>query len=334
VSFDSFFVFVILVMMTNKALLLGIALLVLLLIDMSCVDAGKHHKGRKGRDGWKHHKGEHHRSRCFLKDGDWIYNLRALRLQTGSAPYVFNHTHDGSDEVLEFNVCGNLTGTNTKCSSPSAACLQTTDGESINIAIFNSSRDMQITTLNNTFGVQMIFTSEQAPNASCSGPVTTVFKFVCINTWENKTQLLQVDDMIVDNCGNREILIETPVACPIAMADTDEMPAGVVVFTLLPICLCVACSLACCCACLLLRRKKTACKKLQTAEMNEYKFEPLPTSETATSAPSAPQFVPVQYYYVPQQVQPQQPQQTSPQVANDEELARKLQAQFDREAQA
>jgi len=275
-------------------------------------------------------------------DGSF-YDLHLLRKMHGK-PYSF--TDEEGNEWL-FNVCGDLSNLKVDyCPKDSVVCMRSKLG---GVAVNAGKRASWSDFVNKSRGVEIVY----GEGDMCDGsiPRKTIFDFVCPTVRSSRSSrrnspisVTEVKEM--DKCSTL-IKVSSHFACPVAthggpiIEDRERVHSKLMfmipLFTLSMCCLFM-------CACCARRRRLSKMKKMQEQEMVQYanlafqqsntpfKQEPYVLQMPTNQQPM--QFMPQYYVYPSVQV----PHQQSPAsleketlLAGDEQLAKELQAQYDRE---
>jgi hypothetical protein len=254
------------------------------------------------------------------------YDLSRLRRHRGQSPYV--HLADGVK--YEFNVCGDLEGLQGMSNHTKAVVMR--NGE-------NAGQRAEWSDLSSKErGVEVVY-GEGVPCKNSQRKTT--FEFLCD---EQRTEAMYVFRVQpVDSCYEI-VTIYTLAACPIE--DNDEMETSEEVSGLMiPFPMLLGFLLMCCCGtCFAIRRRKNheALKRknrekqlLQYSNvafhqipMEEYPMPPKPQPVAPQMAKNQPlQFLQAPQYFVYPSVQvPVQQEPAS--LESDEEMARRLQAEW------
>jgi len=281
----------------------------------------------------------------------YFYDVSELYLESGETSYGIDDIEHAKFWI--FNLCGNLDGLSSyfeipfACTSGSAACFRNSLDKSSNWTSAGISSDYTLG--DSIYGVGQgvsltYFNGDECSSASEGIAYRQVrFELVCD---VNATEISAFGNTIISDSCYDTIIINTSAACPGISQSTfsGETTEGVryrykftfhmwmvgplTAFALM----CCVCFSRCCC-----NRRTRRCSKQSKAG-----YAPVPQSipvdqpEVVSQMP-APNMIQLQNYSLPQfYFYPQVPVQQAPvqqgdQLTKDEELAKQLQAQFDKE---
>jgi len=275
---------------------------------------------------------------CLFSSPDGnIYDLSSLERFPGQEPYKFTTKANGDPEY-EFNVCGSLDGLGFQFYPKNASVVYYETPSTIH----NYGKRPSLASLSRgRIGVEIVYgEGEKCLNTQRK----TSFEFLCDEIINGFLTVEGIEK--VDECYS-VFTIRTGAACPI----TEQFPGEtsvevespsfgpILIFAILISCL--VCLCACCCR----RRGRKNCQKKRMNgehEMvqlnNDVSFQQVPLEDYYRQnnvQQSNGQVMPMQYLNAPQYFlypSVQTPVQHSPAtLESDEDLAKRLQAQFDSE---
>jgi len=292
-------------------------------------------------------------------DGKYSYSLRPL-MRTSGIPYSYSK----SNATYYFNFCDDLddlTADSTiTCPPDSSVCLHTGNNW-INLGEADSKSTIwSDSSYGSDKGIEFIYGNGQSCKESPNTQYKTLFRMNC-----SKTELMTVVDASTNGCYTI-ITIQSKIACPMNSGnhthdDDDDMEyhsSTISIFWILACC-CCSCLLVVCCVrvCRNHRRRcgtpqcRRNCSK--TGDYTAIEFQTFSESQQPVSpvpvAPEQPQSMPPYFVMYPPQSHPNQQQfmyappmymmpPQSPvvgnkqaQIQNDEQLARELQEQLNKE---
>jgi len=284
----------------------------------------------------------------FVAPDGSTYDLSPLKRYPGEEPYSFSSKPNNAPE-WEFNVCGHLDGLGKSYYPKEAAVVYYETPSTIR----NAGERASFASLSNgRRGVEVVLGEGEA----CENTQRkTTFEFICEEATDaaSMTPLVVEGVRKVDTCYN-VITVRSKFACPLvgmnqfSVEEDVDVSGGmtlmILFFTLAACCICV-------CACCSRRRRCARMKRMnkenEMIQFSNVAFQQVPLEEFVEpprpqpQAPQMPQqMMPMQYLQAPQYFlypSVQTPVQQSPasleeNMISDEELARRLQAQFDQEA--
>jgi len=264
----------------------------------------------------------------FSQFGGW------LNFTDGDSTWFINPCPQSVEFAVDDNVCAQIDG--------ATLCKVLGDGKVSVRGQDNSSLWSDYT----SSGVEVMYSSEEAcyidPLNAASSNYKTAIDFVC--DVQNEMLASASIDNKADQCSLTTITIQTYYACPVIYEDSahfeiETYDATVSFGFFVPIIAFIVALFVCCCCCCA-RRRRCRQQRICQQQFSNLAFQPVPSSTQATRPavngasfnPYVPQ--PQYYYYYPTQqtVHQQVPLENMPVATSDENMARQLQAQYDREA--
>lgn len=241
---------------------------------------------------------------------------------------------DKNGNTWFFSTCQTNSNVSPCGASGVSVCMQYKSTESIEIKGTSKSFRLSESPKGPAQGFEIMYGSDDAIK-----PTKTVIEMTCGHSDDSVTVTLVDSTFTIIEYTSMD-------NCPGASAPTQPhrvvMVSGAFVYFLF---LCTSLlAVCCCCTCMMRRRRTQQRKDIQMKQFSSTAFQPIPQTNTIKSTANAaapsynpyveqPQFV---YFYPSQNGSaPQFPYVSleiqEPQVANDEQVARELQAKFDQE---